>query len=421
MIAPYRVPYGWKDVRTALRGLARPFPEVGHAWFRPLRGAGVDAFPTNQGREGEYALLRALRLFAGARVGVPIFTHPVVWQTIAAAGMQPVFLDTDPVTLGLSLADLSKKRDRLDCLILIHTFGYPADYDAVKAIMQDRPVLEDCAHALGSTYRGRPLGSLGSGAFFTFLFSKSLRAGGGGCAVTRDPALRMELERLLGDGPEETPLQGIAHAVANLMLGLAYRRPCYSLLTLLTSSRLYRRVANQVNYRVSSSLRMRRSDWGVVASRLREWKPDSETHSEFWVDVRAHLPEGWRIPPEPSWGEWNHWLLPVCPPSEEAAVRGIAKLRSQGVGARLIYLYSPEAGRPYGYAGDCPEAERLSRSVFLLPSHSGLTSLERLQIVECVELLAQTREKGGGRGLRPARTASSMRASGPRVAPPSPW
>jgi dTDP-4-amino-4,6-dideoxygalactose transaminase len=392
MIAPYRVPYGVNEFRTALRGLARPFPDVGQAWFPAFRGLGVDAFPTNQGREAQYALLRALRLSAGARVGVPIFTHPVVWQTIVAAGMQPVFLDTDPVTLGLNLTDLRKKSERLDCLILIHTFGYPADFDSVAAIMQGRPVLEDCAHALGSTYRGRPLGSLGDGSFFTFLFSKSLRAGGGGCALTRDRALGREVERLLRDGPEETLLQGLSHVMENLILGLAYKRPWYSLLTLLTSSRLYRRAANQVSYRVSSSLRMRRSDWGVVASRLKAWRPDSEKYPDFWADVRTRLPEGWRIPPEPTWGEWNHWLLPVCPPSEEAAVRGIAEMRSHGVGARLIYLYSPEAGRPYGYAGDCPEAERLSRSVFLLPSHSGLSALERQQIVECVRLLAQNQE-----------------------------
>ncbi len=399
MIAPYQVPYGGKEFSIALRGLARPFPEVGRAWFPLFQGLGVDVFPTQQGREAEYALLRALRSSGCARVGVPILTHPVVWQTIAAAGMQPVFLDTDPDTLGLSLADLRKKRDRLDCLILIHAFGYPADFDAVTAIMRGKPILEDCAHALGSTYRGRPLGSLGDGAFFTFLFSKSLRAGGGGCAVARNRALGDEVERLLREGPEETYLQGLSHAVANLLLGLVYRKPFYSLLTMITSRRLYRRTANQMSYRVSSSLRMRRSDWGVVASRLKEWKADSEKNADFWADVRTHLPAGWHIPPEPQWGEWNHWLLPVCPPTEQAATRGIARLRSRGVGARLIYLYSPEAGSPYGYAGDCPEAERLSRSVFLLPSHSGLSSPERRRILESVRLLARDRSLAQGNYL----------------------
>jgi len=136
-------------------------------------------------------------------------------------------------------------------------------------------------------------------------------------------------------------------------------------------------------------LRMRRSDWGVVAVRMKAWNADSEKSPAFWAGVRTGLPEGWHIPPEPRYGEWNHWLLPVCPPTEEAAVRGIARLRSRKVGARLIYLYSPEAARPYGYAGDCPEAERLSRSVFLLPSHGGLSLRERQHTLECVALLDQ--------------------------------
>jgi perosamine synthetase len=387
MIAPYQVPYGLKEFSTALRGLTKPFPDIGRAWLPVFHGQGVDAFPTNQGREAEFALLRALPLPVGARVGVPVFTHPVVWQTIAAAGMEPVFLDTDPITLGLNLADLRRKRDRLDCLILVHTFGYPADFDAVAAIMNGKPVLEDCAHALGSTYRGRPLGSLGDGSFFTFLFSKSLRAGGGGCAVVKDPDVGRRLEKLLREGPEETFLQGSVHGMANLLLSIAYKKLFHSLLTLFTSSRQYRRVANSLRYRVSPSLRMRRSDWGIVASRLETWDADSEKHSAFWLEVRTHLPEGWRIPPEPQWGEWNHWLLPLCPPSQEAAIASIAKLRSRGVGARLMYLYSPEAARSYGYVGDCPEAELLSRLVFLLPSHGGLTTSERQHIVECVRLL----------------------------------
>src|SRR5687767_2644017 len=387
MIAPYQVPYGLNKFWISLRGLARPFPDIGRDWVPAFRGAGVDVFPTYRGREGEYALLRALRLPPKARIGVPIFTHPVVWQTIVAAGMQPVFLDTDPVTLGLSLADLRKKSDSLDCLILVHAFGYPADFDAVAAIMRGKPILEDCAHALGSTYRGRLLGSLGDGSFFTFLFSKPLSAGGGGCAITRNPALAAEVARLLDEGPEETVAHGVGHAVGNLLVSLAYRRPCYPLLTALTYSRSYRRAASEVPYRVSPSLRMCRSDWGVVATQLETWNVDSEKNSEFWMDVRRRLPEGWYIPDEPEWGEWNHWLLPICGPSVEAAAHGIAKLRSHGVGARLIYIYSPEGGRVYGYSGDCPEAERLSRSVFVLPAHSGLSSRERTHILESIRLL----------------------------------
>ena len=394
MIAPYSVPYGLRDFCTALRGLTQPFSDVGHEWFPVFRNLGVEVFPTHRGREGQYALLRALNLPPRARVGVPLFTHPVVWQTIAAAGMQPVFLDSDPVTFGLSLPNLRKNIDRIDSLILIHTFGYPGDFGSVAAIMRYKPVLEDCAHTLGSTYRGHPLGSLGDGSFFTFLFSKPVSAGGGGCAITKRRALGEKVEKLLREGPEETFLQGVTHASASLLFALAYRKPCYSLMTRLTHIPIYRRAARKLINRVSPVLRMRRSDWAVVASRLKAWNADSETNSELWTEVRMHLPQGWRIPPEPKWGEWNHWVLPVCPPTEKAAARGIAKLRSHGVGVGLVYDDAPEAARAYGYRGDCPEAEHLSRSVFLLPSHSRLTSLERQHILRCIRLLNEITDGG---------------------------
>src|SRR5258708_9134559 len=132
--------------------------------------------------------------------------------------MEPVFLDSDPVTFGLSLPNLRKNIDRIDSLILIHTFGYPADFGGVAAIMRHKPVLEDCAHALGSTYRGCPLGSLGDGSFFTFLFSKPVNAGGGGCAVTRRRALGEEVEKLLREGPQETFLQRLTPVYAPLLV-----------------------------------------------------------------------------------------------------------------------------------------------------------------------------------------------------------
>jgi dTDP-4-amino-4,6-dideoxygalactose transaminase len=379
--------YRLKEFWAAVRGAARPFPEVGRHWLPAFRGMDVEVFPTYRGREAQYALLRALHLPEDARVGVPILTHPVVWQTIAAAGMQPVFLDTDPVTFGVSLEDLRKKRDRLDCLILVHTFGYPADFDAVAAIMAGKPILEDCAHTLGSAYHGRPLGSLGDGAFFTFLFSKPLSAGGGGCAITRHPGVGGEVDKLLREGPEETVAHGLRHAVNNLLVSLAYRKPCYRLLTLLTYNRFYRRAASEVSYRVSPSLRMSGSDWSVVKLQLDRWNVDAARNAEFWADVRGSLPSGWYIPPEPPWGDWNHWLLPMCGPTPDATARGIARLRSRGVGARLIYFYSPEGGRAYGYSGDCPEAERLSRSVFVLPAHSGLTPRERNHILDAIRRL----------------------------------
>ena len=107
----------------------------------------------------------------------------------------------------------------------------------------------------------------------------------------RNRVLAAEVERLLGEEKDENVLEGLSHAAANLFLGLAYRKPFYSLLTAITSRRLYRRAANRMSYRVSPSLRMRRSDWGVVESRLQEWSADAEKHADFWSEVAKYIPD----------------------------------------------------------------------------------------------------------------------------------
>ena len=387
MIAPYDVRYGLKEFWAALHGLARPLPSIASDWLPFFRRQGLEVFPTHRGREAEYALLRALHLPVGARVGVPVLTHPVVWQTILAAGMQPVFLDTDPFTLGLSLTDLERKNAQLDCLILVHTFGYPADFDAVARIMGQRPILEDCAHTLGSTYYGRPLGTLGTGGFFTFLFSKPLSAGGGGCAVVSDEVVAKRVKALLHEGRHESLLQGVTHALANFSIALAYKRPFYPLLTLLTYNQRYRELSGHVPYPVSSLLQMRRSDWAVVSARVTRWNSALKKKDTFWDDIRNNAPSNWYIPPEPAYGSWNHWLLPVCPTSEESALQSVSFLRKRGVGARMIYRYSPDGARYHGYKGDCPVAERLARTVFILPAHAGLSARSKECISFCVRAL----------------------------------
>lgn len=392
MIAPYHFSYSLRDLSAALSGLRRPFPEVRPGWFPLAIGEGLKAFPCHRGREAQYALLRALDLPANARVGVPLFTHPVVWQTIAAAGMQPVFIDSDPLTYGPSLPDLLKKKDSIDCLILIHTFGYPADFDQVAAIMEGKPILEDCAHTLGSTYRGRSLGTLADGSFFTFLFSKPLSAGGGGCAIARNPHIADRVQSLLRERADESWVSGLAHALVTFLFALAYQPPFYSVMTRLTHVGSYRRTARKFVNHVSPLLHMRRSDWGAVASRLQRWDTAAERNAEFWEQVRTHLPPGWYIPPEPRLGKWNHWLLPVCPPSAEVAAFGIAELRRNGVGVGLIYDDCLDAAPPYGYSsGYCPVAERLSRCVFLLPAHSALSFRERRHILDALRRLNEQR------------------------------
>src|SRR5207244_12488074 len=89
-----------------------------------------------------------------------------------------------------------------------HLFVMACDMDAIMAIAERHhlAVIEDCAHALGATYRDQPVGTFGDGALFSFQTLKPLNAFGGGLAMVQDPAVarrvRAEVAALPWPGPK---------------------------------------------------------------------------------------------------------------------------------------------------------------------------------------------------------------------------
>ena len=111
---------------------------------------------------------------------------------ILANGLRPRWVDVDPETLNVDLDDLARKIGPSTlAIIVVHWAGYPVDLDRLRAILDraeetfgHRPmVIEDCAHAWGATYRGRPLGNHGNIAVYSFQAIKHLTCGDGGLMV----------------------------------------------------------------------------------------------------------------------------------------------------------------------------------------------------------------------------------------------
>jgi dTDP-4-amino-4,6-dideoxygalactose transaminase len=386
MIPRFDVLYDWKDLRAAVTGpTLAPIKMASADWLPGFQDQPRFAFPTRRGREALYLILKCLGLPPGAKVGVPLYACSAVAITVVEAGMKPVFLDADPETCGLSLTDLERKAKALDCLILIYLFGYPADFDQVVRLMEGKPVIEDCAQAVGSTYHGRPLGSLGDVSFFSFGFYKPLAIGGGGLIVARSHELASRLEAELRQIPEERASQGLAHCARCFLHASLYNtRPVHSLKRFLYD-RFEQQQGNSIrcgagNGFLSPHRRMRWSDWNVLVSRVRAWRP-SDGVAAFWQQVREVAPADWTIPQEPLFGEWNHFLLPVRTPTPASCTAAISRLRSQGVGAARVHQNCALETAGAGYSGGCPQAELLAQCVLLLPSYARLSSADRQRIL----------------------------------------
>lgn len=143
---------------------------------------------------GTSALHLAL-LAAGVGPGDEVITVPFTFVATVAAicytGAAPVYVDIDPQSYTMDPAKLEAAiTPRTKVILTVHLYGHPADMDPILEIARRRgiAVIEDAAQAHGSHYKGRPVGSLGDMACYSFYPGKNLGAyGEGGMVVTSNP------------------------------------------------------------------------------------------------------------------------------------------------------------------------------------------------------------------------------------------
>lgn len=145
------------------------------------------------GLEALHLALRAMDIGSGDEVIVPANTYIATWLAISYAGARPVPVEPDEGTYNLDPSRIeSAVTSRTKAILPVHLYGQPADMDAINELAERHGlrVIGDAAQAHGARYKGRPVGSLGHAAAFSFYPTKNLGAlGDGGAVVTHDAAL----------------------------------------------------------------------------------------------------------------------------------------------------------------------------------------------------------------------------------------
>jgi dTDP-4-amino-4,6-dideoxygalactose transaminase len=191
------------------------------AAFARRMGA-AHAVATTNGTTALQLTLYALGIGPGDEVIVPslsfIATANVVWQ----CGAEPVFADIEPATFNLDPAAVERAiGPRTKAIMPVHQLGLPADMDAFAALAERHGLLlvADAACAVGSRYRGREMGALGSPACFSLHARKVITTGEGGMVTTDDADLAERLRRLRHHGMD---LSDLVRAQANDVLFESY-------------------------------------------------------------------------------------------------------------------------------------------------------------------------------------------------------
>ncbi len=150
-------------------------------------------------------------LQAGDEVIVPLFTCTATNIPFLYMGVKVVFADIQPATLNIDPEDVRRRiTEKTKAIVCVHYGGLPCDMSELHAIADGHglKIIEDSAHALGATYRGRNIGQISDFTMFSFQAIKSLTTGDGGMLVLRDEWIADKGRRLRWFGIDRKAKEG---------------------------------------------------------------------------------------------------------------------------------------------------------------------------------------------------------------------
>ena len=177
----------------SIRGRTGPIAQFEDE-FRAFLGGEVEhAITFNSGTSALHAAYFALGVGQDSVVLGPALTYHAALSPAFALGANVILADIDLSTrcLDFDSAERVIAQTPCDVVTVVHQWGRPANMDQALAFANkhDLRLLEDCSHAHGSTYRGRPVGTFGDAAIFSLQANKAVFAGEGGILVTNDNAI----------------------------------------------------------------------------------------------------------------------------------------------------------------------------------------------------------------------------------------
>lgn len=300
----------------------------------------------------------------GDEVIVPSFTFVSTANAFALRGARPVFGDIRPDTLNLDETRIeSLITPRTRAIVVVHYAGVGCEMDAILEIARRRgiPVIEDNAHGLFATYRGRPLGSFGAASTLSFHETKNVTCGEGGALVLNDRRWveRAEIVREKGTNRSRF-FRGQIDKYTWVDIGSSY------LLSDILAAFLLAQLEARERLQITRRLR-----WDAYHTELADWAEAN----------------GIRRPLIPLHCEHPAHLYYLLLPSLAHRQSMLEHLKAHEVDAVFHYqpLHQSEMGRRFGARpGQCPVTEDVSDRLVRLPLSSGLTHDEQARVIEAV-------------------------------------
>jgi dTDP-4-amino-4,6-dideoxygalactose transaminase len=305
-----------------------------------------------------------LELEPGDEVIVPSFTFVTSASAFALRGARIVFADIRADTLNLDetlLPDLVTDRTR--AIVPVHYAGIACELNAISELAAERglALVEDNAHGLFGSYRGRPLGTFGALGAQSFHETKNFTCGEGGALLVNDAGLVERAEILREKGTDRKLfLEGRVDKYTWVDLGSSF--VLSDLQAAFLAAQLESRDAVQD---------ARERIWNAYADGLRDWAEQTGT----------------QLPALPPGCEQSFHMFFVVLPSNEARDALAARLRERGI--LSVFHFQPlnvsaMGARHGGRPGQCPVAEDVSERLLRLPFYTDLSIDDQNDVIEAV-------------------------------------
>jgi len=163
----------------------------------------ADAVAVSSGTAGLHLALLTLGIENGDEVILPSFAFAGVVNAVVQAGAVPILVEIDPLTLNLDPEAVEQAiTPRTRAILVVHTFGVPAEMDSLASIASRRglALIEDACESIGAEFDGRRAGSFGDLAILGFYPNKQMTTGEGGAVLTRNAEYTARLRQLRNQG-----------------------------------------------------------------------------------------------------------------------------------------------------------------------------------------------------------------------------
>ena len=352
------------------------------------------AITARSGRAGIVIALKALGLARGAGIGVPLYCCPVVFKAIAEAGYRPVFIDTEPDDYTISPSSAENRIEGVEAIIAVHMFGNLCDIPTLIKVLNGKPLIEDCAQSLGSSFEGMPSGSFGAISVFSFRSGKYLSVGEGGALVAKDLRIRDQIKRLIDKMPTPRRTEVFLHVFKTYLRSKLRRRPLWGL----AGSLLWSFYNKKVNFIDKSTIHLGRampSDIILASLRMNSLERTinkQRSNANFFIENIALPKEMLNL--ERTGRILNRFMFPIrLRSARECDYFADILLKRSISTSRPYYDVLQGAPKHYGYEGDCPNAESLLRRTLVIPVHYELRMRDLERIVSAINSAWKLAEK----------------------------